>query len=77
MFRRKKKDSGKPAQAKVEIVKVPYGFLGYPHKKNLQRAIEKWLAKGYELKHQEEVAATFVTRPQTVLTFIKPAESGS
>lgn len=56
---------------KVKVVSVRYGLLGHPHNKNIEKAMSKWLSKGYELKTREESGSGYVFG-RTHLTFILP-----
>jgi len=63
-----------------KIVRVGYGFVtNTPHRKSIEKAINKWGAKGYKLVSRQEdkpgcftmAFTAFLARGVTELTFIK------
>ncbi len=57
---------------KVKVVRVGYGLLGRSNTRGVEKAIQKWLSKGYALSKQDDHAAhgCFDTG-YTILTFIE------
>lgn len=65
MFRRKR-------TPKVKVIRINYGILGNPDTRRIQNAIQKWIGKGYELKHQNNENPTgWFSTGHTLLTFIE------
>ena len=66
--------------ARAKVVKVQYGLLNSPHSRNIQRAIEEWIGKGYKLADRTEhkaggfSRALFPHQGHTQLTFIRDGE---
>jgi len=62
-----------PVARKVKIVNVRYGPFGNPNNRKIEKAIEKWLKKGYRLESQLEQPRgfLFMRTGLTRLTFIK------
>lgn len=58
-------------KTKVKIIRVSYGLFGRPHVKRIERAINKWDRKRYDLVNQQDEpqSCLFVTAGQTRLTF--------
>ena len=56
---------------KVKVIRVRHGFFGNPNSRALQRAIEKWMRKGYELKEQVDQRGHGLRNGYTLLTFVE------
>lgn len=56
---------------KVKVVRVNYGIFGNPNSGGIQRSIQKWTRKGYDLKQQNDVRGGCFRVGHTLLTFIE------
>lgn len=57
---------------KVKVVRVPYGIFGRNNAGGVERAVGKWMNKGYELSKQDEHPARgCLDSSYTILTFIE------
>ncbi len=59
---------------KVKVVSIRYSWFGSPNNRKIEKAMQKWLGKGYTLKSREESTpggCLLWRRAKTHLTFIK------
>ena len=61
---------------KVKVIRIRHGFFGNPNSRALQRAIEKWMQKGYELKEQDDQRGHGLRNGYTLLTFVELEKHG-
>lgn len=61
------------AKPKVKVVSINYGLLGNPDNRRIEKAMEKWLGRGYALRSREESESPgcLVKSGKTHLTFVK------
>lgn len=50
--------------------RVYYGIFGNPHQKNVEKAINKWMKKGYRLVERDEHRGGCIGRGFSELTFV-------
>jgi len=59
-------------KVQVKVVSIPYGLLGNPNNRRIEKATQKWMGKGYGLKTREDSPpGCFGFGGKTHLTFIK------
>jgi len=57
---------------RVKVIRINHGIMGNPHSRNIERAITKWMKKGYRLdKQQDERGRGCTSWGYTLLTFIE------
>lgn len=56
---------------KVRVVTVPFGMMGKPHEKNIERVTRKWMKKGYALQDTQHNQPTPLKWGNTTLTFVR------
>lgn len=63
----------KKNKPKVKVVRVNHGLLGRSDTRRIEKAIGKWMGKGYELQGQQDEDRPGCLRGPgyTMLTFIK------
>lgn len=59
------------AKRKVKTVQISHGLLGNPNKHRIEKAINKWMGKGYNLQHQQDERGGCLHFGYTLLTFIR------
>lgn len=57
-------------QPRVKLVQVRHGILGNPNTAKIEKAINIWMDKGYELSKQEDQKTSLFRPGYTLLTFI-------
>ena len=55
----------------VKVVSIAYGVLGNPNDRRIEKAISKWIRKGYRLEKRDESPGSWASRGRTSLTFIR------
>jgi hypothetical protein len=62
---------GNMAKRRVKVVRITHGLLGRPNNYRIERAIQKWVSKGYELKSTQDEKGGCISFGYTLLTFIE------
>lgn len=63
---------GRKRKVQVKVVRIGHGLLGRADTRRIEKSIQKWVGKGYELSKQDDhVAHGCLDSGYTLLTFIE------